>query len=194
VRITNFLSVRRMTAITLGVLAFSLATPSPASADGGVSKQRIRSEVQGQVNPFLSDVCGVTVVEDARFNIHILRFADGRSKVHINNWSTLSSAEGELSTIGTSMIQFEASQMIDNGDGTLTMLVPHREAVSSVLLIDGANVTDAGIIDWELRIVVDAATGDVLNEQEVVVQTTGHFTVFNQGGAAVQLLCDALIA
>lgn len=190
----RFLSARRMTALVLGMLAFLLTTATTADADAGVSRERIRFQSEGEINGFLSDACGITVVEDSRFDIHILEFGDGRSKVHINSWSTLSSPEGELSTIGTSMIQFEPTQVIDSGDGTLTLVIPHRQAVGFVYLINGANVADGGIVHWELRIVVDEVTGDVLNEQEVVVQTTGHFPVFNRDGGAVSLLCDALTA
>ena len=188
------LTTRWIGALAIGITSLTLVTPAAASADAGVSRNRIRFESVDQVDEFLSEACGVTVVVDSRFNIHILEFADGRTKVHINSWSTLSSPEGELSTIGTSMIHFEPAQVIDNGDGTHTVVMPHREAVSSVYLIAGANVTDAGIIDWDLRLVIDDATGEVLNERELVVQTIGHFPGFNRDGGVVSLLCDSLTA
>ena len=184
-------SARWIVAVVAAMTTLMLA-PTAASADSGVDRNRIRFESQGQVDEFLSSVCGVPVVVDSTFNIHILEFSDGRSKVHVNFRSTYSSPDGGLSRIGKSMIQFEPSQMIDNGDGTITMLVPHRETVSSVYLIDGANVTDAGVIDWELRFVVDATTGELLNEEEVIVQTVGHFPVISLDGGPLQLVCDSL--
>lgn len=173
-----------------GLITFVFATP--ASADSGVTRQRIRFEVVDVVDEDLSTACGVAVIVDSRFNIHIMEFADGRSKIHINSQSTLSSAFGDVKTIGTSMIHFEAEQLVDNGDGTLTVLVPHRESISFVHLTAEGNVADAGIIDWEIRLVVDAATGELLNEEEVVVQTVGHFPVFSSEGGPLSFLCAAL--
>ncbi|MDH3300019.1 MAG: hypothetical protein OES24_05885 [Acidimicrobiia bacterium] len=179
-------------AVLAGMLALVLATPISAAADSGVTRERIRFEVEGAANDDLSAACGVPVIVDSTFNIHIVEFADGRSKIHINSRSTLSSPYADVRTIGTSMIQFEPEQVVDNGDGTLTVLIPHRESISFVNLIAGGNVADAGIIDWEIRLVIDAATGELLNEDEVVVQTTGHFPVFSGEGGALSLLCEAL--
>lgn len=183
---------RRTMAFLAGLITFVFAPPASASADRGVTRERIRFEVVGLADEDLSTACGVPVIVDSSFNIHIVEFADGRSKIHINSQSTLSSAFGDVRTIGASMIQFEAEQLVDNGDGTLTVLVPHRESVGFVYLTAEEKVADAGIIDWEIRLVIDAATGDLLNEEEVVVQTIGHFPVFSRDGGALSLLCDAL--
>ncbi len=184
---------RSTTAVAFGVVALTLglAPPSSALAEGVVTRERIRVEFEDQVDEHLSDACGTTVTADARFNIHLLEFADGRSKIHINSWSQLSSPHGTVSTIGTSMIHFEPEQVIDNGDGTHTILMPHREAVSYVSLIDGAHMTDAGTIDWELSIIVDNDTGAVLNDHEVIIQTTGRFPTLDRGGQ-LAVLCEAL--
>lgn len=181
-------------AVLVPLLAFVFATPAPASADPGVTRERIRFEVVNEVDEDLSTACGVPVIVDSTFNIHIVEFPDGQSKIHINSRSTLSSPHGEVKTLGTSMIQFEAEQVVDNGDGTFTVLVPHREAVSFVNLTAGGNLVDAGIIDWEIRLVIDAATRELLNEDEVVIQTVGHFPVFSSEGGALSFLCNALNA
>lgn len=187
-------NARQTIAVLAGMLALILTSPVAVSADSGVARERIRFDVEGEVDDGLSAACGVPVTTDSRFDIHILEFADGRSKVHIHSRSTLSSPYADVTTIGTSMIHFEADQVVDNGDGKLTVVVPHREAISFVSLIAEGNVADAGIIDWEIRLVVDAATGELLNEEEVVVQTIGHFPSFSSEGGALSLLCEALTA
>ena len=135
----------RIAAFIAIVIALLLTTASGVSAEAEVSRDRITFETNNEVDVFLTDACGLTVIADGTLSIHIIDFGDGRSKVHIQSSTSLTSSEAQLSTLGNSMVHFESSELIDNGDGTSSLLIPHREVGSFVFLIPGGNVADGGV-------------------------------------------------
>ncbi len=145
-------------------------------------------------DPFFTAACGTVVTEAVSSKGHVTSFADGSFKVHFNDAVVWASATGTVDLRSATSIHFQPEEVVENADGTVTISLPHRQTGMPAKLNAAGSppVVDAGWIDWEIQMVVDPGTGDVLDEFELLIDTAGQHPIVEGDVDFVGFVCDAL--
>ena len=175
------------------VTLLGLITATPAGASPPVDRDQFKIE-DSFVDPFLSEVCGVEVTVDLNVKVTLTARTDTSFSVKIVESTTFRSEHGSIHVKASTMIRFDPERLVDNGDGTETVLIDHTEA--GVVLFKTSNgvlTRDAGIIDWQIQITFDSETGEFLGEEEVVLDVKGPHPTLESGGR-LDVICAAVAA
>lgn len=166
--------MRRGGLIAMIVSALIVGLMPAALARGGVTEdEKVTTTVGPAVHSGWTEECGVSVTVSGTISSHFRTFEDGSMKNNFRSYFVYESAYGSLTLKRVSNIDFEPEQVVDNGDGTHTVLIPHRETGMARLQAPGERplTVDAGWIDWLLIIDSDGHHGH--GHHEEILGTSG---------------------
>jgi hypothetical protein len=186
------------------VVVVATAAPTAWAAGGGkpLIQDRFDDRFEEEPDPFVLDVCGVEVRTEFHSWGHFTLYPDMTARTHFNTHIVLTDPDtGEVLLVernSGNVFSEPVVEIVDEEAGTLTVMiedtfrgVPFKWRVPG----EGVILLDAGTVTFNITLVIDLDTDEVLSFEETFSDVHGpHPSLTMSEDEIIALFCAAMTA